>query len=124
MKRGLIVLLLILVIVPLITALLFKRIPPATVGVKQNQWGGGIVEADYSTGFRLGISGYHKWHYLPTRTHFLHFTGGNPTRSYSGNDISKWANPLEIRTTDNNVVTFELSVAYQIIPGEAHQIIM
>ncbi|MBC8369433.1 MAG: hypothetical protein H8E25_05505 [Planctomycetes bacterium] len=109
---------------PLLIALLFKKIPPATVGVKQNQWGGGIVEADYSTGFRLGISGYHKWHYLPTRTHFLHFTGGSGTQRYSSDSVSKWASPLEIRTTDNNVVTFELSVAYHIIPGEAHNIIM
>ena len=123
MKRTLITLIVLLVVAPLVTALLFKRIPPATVGVKQNQWGGGIIEDDFSTGFRLGISGYHKWHYLPTRTHFLHFTSGRPN-SYSSNSVSTWAKPLEIRTTDNNVVTFELSVAYRIIPGEAHKIVM
>jgi regulator of protease activity HflC (stomatin/prohibitin superfamily) len=124
MKRSLITLLILLVVLPIATALLFKRIPPATVGVKQNQWGGGIVESDFSTGFRLGISGYHKWHYLPTRTHFLHFTGTTAPQYFTSDDISKWANPLEIRTTDNNVVTFELSVAYKVIPGEAHKIVM
>lgn len=124
MKRGLITFLVLLIITPLVFSLMFKRIPPATVGVKQNQWGGGgVVEADFATGFRLGISGFHKWHYLPTRTHFLHFTGLNSGR-YSSDEMSSWANPLEIRTTDNNVVTFELSVAYKIIPGDAYQIVM
>ncbi|MFT7517757.1 MAG: regulator of protease activity HflC (stomatin/prohibitin superfamily) [Myxococcota bacterium] len=124
MKRSLITLLVLLIVTPLVFSLMFKRIPPATVGVKQNQWGSsGVVEADSATGFRLGISGYHKWHYLPTRTHFLHFTGVNSGR-YSNDAMSSWANPLEIRTTDNNVVNFELSVAYKIIPGQAYKIVM
>ena len=60
MKRTLITLLVLLVVGPLATALLFKTIPPAPVGVKRNQWGGGIIEDDFPTGFRLGISGYPK----------------------------------------------------------------
>jgi regulator of protease activity HflC (stomatin/prohibitin superfamily) len=124
MKRGPIVFLILLIAVPLLLALLFKLIPPSTVGVKQNQWGGGIVEEDFPTGFRLGISGYHKWHYLPMRTHFLHFTSRSSSQNFRSDSVSKWSAPLEIRTTDNNVVTFELSVAYRIIPGEAYRIVM
>ena len=111
----------ILVLLPLLFALLFKRVPPATIGVKQNNWGGGIIDADYQTGFHLGISGYHKWHFLPERTHFLHFNDHSGLRSTS--EIDSWAAPLEIRTKDNNVVTFELSVPYRIVEGGAHQIL-
>ena len=54
--KKLIVLLVVLVLVPIMAAVLFKRVPPATIGVKQSQWGGGIIQDDYSTGFHLGIS--------------------------------------------------------------------
>ena len=108
--------------IPLLLLFLFKLVPPATVGVKQNQWGGGIVQEDYPMGFQLGISGYHKWHYLPTRTHFVHFAKDNGGRSFK-DEMSWYANPLEVRTKDNNVVSFEITVAYKIIENEAYQIV-
>ncbi len=120
MKRILIPLI-ILLLSPLIFSLVLKRVPPATIGVKQNSWAGGIIEADYATGFHLGVSGYHKWHFLPARTHFLHFNDHGGLRTTSETD--NWSAPLEIRTTDNNVVTIELSVPYHIVDGGAFQIV-
>ena len=32
------------VLASVVLALLFERVPPATFGVKQNLWGGGVVE--------------------------------------------------------------------------------
>ena len=120
MKKFAIILIL-LILAPLMFAVLFKRVPPATIGVKQNNWGGGILLADYPTGFHLGISGYHTWHFLPAKTHFLHFNDNRGDHVDTMTD--SWAAPLEIRTTDNNVVTFELSVPYRIREGEAHLIV-
>jgi regulator of protease activity HflC (stomatin/prohibitin superfamily) len=118
--KKLISLLVVLILLPILVAVLFKRVPPATIGVKQGQWGGGIIQADYPTGFHLGVSGYHKWHFLPSTTHFLHYTendarSSSPTVSYD--------RPLQIRAADGNVVTYEVTVAYRIIEGEAWEII-
>ncbi len=118
--KGLIGFLVILVLVPIFFALFFKRVPPATIGVKQGMWGGGIVSQDYPTGIHLGISGYHKWYFLPRKTHFLHFTDSRRT---STSNTDSWYPPLEIRTTDNNNVTIELSVPYHIVPNEAWSIV-
>ena len=120
MKRFLIPLI-ILILAPLFFTLVLKRVPPAVIGVKQNSWAGGIIEADYATGFHVGVSGYHKWHFLPARTHFLHFSERGGLESDSETD--NWSAPLEIRTTDNNVVTIELSVPYHIIDGGAYRIV-
>lgn len=119
--RKLAIILVLLVLVPLFFVLFFKRVPPAVIGVKQNSWAGGIIKADYPTGFHLGITGYHKWHFLPAKTHFLHFNEQGASRMASETD--NWSAPLEIRTTDNNVVTIEASVPYHIVEGGAHKIV-
>ncbi len=111
----------VIILIPLFVALVFKRVPPAQIGVKQSQWGGGILQEDFRTGFHLGITGYHKWHFLPATTHFIHFTGVHNNRSQSPTD--SYQAPLEIRAADGNVVTYEVSVAYRIMPGEAWQIV-
>jgi len=120
--KKLIVILVLFILTPLFVALLFKRVPPATIGVKQSQWGGsGIVQADFPTGFHIGISGYHKWHFLPATTHFLHYTTDPGSRGRS--DTDNFEKPLEIRAADGNVVTYEVSVTYKIIAGEAWEIV-
>lgn len=111
-----------LILTPILLAVLFKRVPPATIGVKQYMWGGGIVEDDFPTGFHLGVSGYHKWYMLPAKTHFIHFTqSGAIGRKTSETD--SFNTPLNIRTRDNNLVSIDVSVAYQIREGEAHSIV-
>lgn len=120
MKKLLLILLVAIVLSPIAFALLFKRIPPATIGVKQVRWfGSGIVSQDFETGVHLGVAGYHLWHYLPQRTMFLHFTGAERFRS----ELDRSEPPLEIRTKDNNVVEIEVSVPYRIKDGEAHLIV-
>ena len=119
--KKLIALLIILILIPVMVAVLFKRVPPATIGVKQSQWGGGgIIEDDYKTGFHLGISGYHKWHFLPATTHFIHFTG---SKSTGNSETVTYQAPLEIRTADGNTVNYEVSVAYRIKANEAWRIV-
>ena len=100
-------------------ALLFKRVPPTMIGVKQVQWsGGGIVEEDYGTGFHLGITGYHKWYLLDRRTHFLTFSDGR--YDVDGHDAR---DSLEITTNDNNQVSIDLTVTYRIKPDEAYLLV-
>lgn len=118
--KKLFTLLIVLILVPILVAVLFKRVPPATIGVKQSQWGGGIIEGNFKTGFHLGISGYHKWHFLPATTHFIHFT--NSKTRYSSSTVLIQP-PIEIRTADGNTVNYEVSIAYHIKADEAWQII-
>jgi len=118
--KKLVTVLVILILIPMVTAIMFKRVPPAVIGVKQSQWGGGILHQDYATGFHLGISGYHKWHFLPATTHFVHFTGARGNISSS---TDTYEDPLSVRTSDNNLITYEVSIAYRIKPNEAWQIV-
>jgi regulator of protease activity HflC (stomatin/prohibitin superfamily) len=118
--KKLIAFLVVLLLVPIFVAVLFKRVPPATIGVKQSQWGGGIIQEDFHTGFHIGVSGYHKWHFLPATTHFIHFTG---SKAINRSETVTYQPPLEIRTADGNTVNYEVSVAYRIKADEAWQIV-
>ena len=118
--KKLVIFLVILILIPLMVALLFKRVPPATIGVKQGQWGGGIIEADHPTGFRLGVSGYHKWHFLPATTHFIHFT---ETPDSTPSPTVTYLPPFTFRTSDQNTITYDITVAYRIAEGGAWQIV-
>lgn len=119
MKRFL-VFLLVLALLPLLYVGLFENVPPAHIGVKQNLWvNKGVVEADYGLGLHLGVTGLHLWKFLPARTHFLNFTG----ESGRADDVVQYSDPLEIRTTDGNIVTVEATVTYRIRAGQGHRII-
>ncbi|MDP6849960.1 MAG: SPFH domain-containing protein [Planctomycetota bacterium] len=121
--RFLIALLALLVLVPTVFALCFKRIPPDVIGIKQARWGGGgIIPEDNLAGFKLGISGYHLWHYLPRETHFLHFTKSRPA-GRTLTLIDSWKPSQEIRTRDNNVVSVDISIPYHIIPGQGFKVV-
>jgi hypothetical protein len=118
--RGLVVLLVILVVVPLVFMFLFKRVGPTEIGVKRMLVGGvGVVEQDYDAGFHLGITGVHRWDFLPRGTHFLHFVDNAGRET----DTTVWEKPLKIRTTDQNVTELDVTVPYRIREGEAHLIV-
>jgi regulator of protease activity HflC (stomatin/prohibitin superfamily) len=122
--------------------LFVDRIPVRTYGVRQTIWGGAGIEArDFTTGFHVGISGFHKWHLLDASTHFLEFVAvderqgiAGPARPHSifprSGGPSDLATPaytrhaaLEIRNRDGNIVTIDASVPYRIVPGAAHRIV-
>ena len=107
-----------------------QRVPPAKIGVKQNQWEGGILATDYQAGFHLGITGIHKWYLLDRTTHFLTFSDTNaPPRgsklgiSFSQSSFGEERPSLEIRTRDNNSANVDVSLTYRIRDGEAHMIV-
>lgn len=97
-------------------ALCFERVPPATIAVKQKNWGSssGIVPRDYRSGFHFGPKGFDRWHYLDARTHFLRFAwkserGDHPV--------------LEVRTKEGNTAQVAVTVPYRIQAGGANQIV-
>lgn len=108
----------------IVSAVLMERIPPATIGVKQNLLGGGIDEADYGMGFHLGITGVHEWTLLDARTHFLTYARGDSNVGERGTSVSDTRPALEIRTKDNNIAYFDVTVTYRIKTGEGHKIVM
>jgi hypothetical protein len=129
------------VIVGVLLVLSIERVPVRTYGVKQYVWAGGIEPKDYATGFRLGITGVHKWHFLDASTHFLDFTEAEERENRRGSgaglaifprgggplDLSMPSHrrepALQIRNRDGNNVAIDASVPYRIIPGEAHKIV-
>jgi len=120
----------IIIVVPIFCMLMFERVTPMDFGVRQSLWGGGLTEEDFTTGTYLGVTGIHKWHYLPRRTHFLHFTNASrgrtsqpPGVTASGRDTSMWNSPMELRTTDGNLTEVDLTIPYRIIEGGAWRIV-
>ncbi len=104
---------------------LFERIEPGQIGVRQSKWGSsGVMAEDFQAGFHWGVTGFHKWHLLDRRTHFLTFSEPNSQSGFSRKHTNSMEElPLEIRTSDNNPVSVDVTVAYRIIPGEAHIIV-
>ncbi|MAF64942.1 MAG: hypothetical protein CMJ84_04690 [Planctomycetes bacterium] len=99
---------------------LLEKVPPSAIGVKQALWGGGgVVEKDHHLGYHIGVSGYHKWYMLDKRTHFLNFSERR-ARSRAGD----YRPSLQIRTKDNNVASFDVTVTYRIIEGDGYRIVM
>jgi regulator of protease activity HflC (stomatin/prohibitin superfamily) len=117
---GLVLVLVVLVV--LAFALLIQRIPPAVIGVKQNQLRGGIAERDFGLGYHLGIIGVHQWYRLDARVHFVNFSSEQLGTEVSGSNVDYSAS-LDIRTSDNNTASLDVTVAYKIIPGRAWQLV-
>jgi hypothetical protein len=102
-----------LVLVP--TFLFTKRVHVGTIGVQQAQWGGGgVVERDFEPGLWRSLRGWHTWHLLDGRTHFLTF--GYPSDG-AEHPI------LDLRTRDGNVVKAAVTVPYRIRAGEGHRLV-
>jgi regulator of protease activity HflC (stomatin/prohibitin superfamily) len=104
---------------------MFERIEPGQIGVRQSIWGSsGVMNEDFQAGYHWGVTGMHKWHLLDRRTHFLTFSEANSQSGFSRKHRNSQEElPLEIRTSDNNPVSVDVTVAYRIIPGEAHVIV-
>lgn len=104
---------------------LFERIEPGQIGVRQSVWGSsGVLAKDFEPGLHWGVTGIHKWHILDRRTHFLTFSEPSGQSGYSRHHRNSQEElPLEIRTTDNNPVSVDVTVTYRIIEGRGHEII-
>ena len=129
MKAARIFLALVLLVIvgALASTLLLETVPVSMIGVKQVLWGGkGVVEKDYPTGFHVGITGLHTWHFLDARTHFLTFgsEGAGAKQDEGIRTSAGQIHPsLELRTKDNNMLKIDVTVTYRIIPGEAHLLV-
>lgn len=147
LTRGIFIFIGLSIAVSVFLICLLERVPVRTYGVKQFVWGGGIEDRDYETGYHIGVSGLHKWHFLDASTHFLEFVQlespkGAPRRSggvsglfdtslyTSSKGVEDLSTPahrrqpaLEIRNRDGNVVAVDVSIPYRIIPGSAHKIV-
>ncbi|MCB9896861.1 MAG: hypothetical protein H6825_02530 [Planctomycetes bacterium] len=111
---------------------LFVRVKPMDIGVRQALLGGGgLTKHDFTTGTYWGITGVHRWNFLPRRTHFLHFceskpvSGGDVIGSLTerGAETTRFYPPMELRTKDNNQTTIDVTVPFRIKEGEAWMIV-
>ncbi|HUR28158.1 MAG TPA: SPFH domain-containing protein [Planctomycetota bacterium] len=92
----------------------FQRVPPASIGVLQAQWGGGIVEHDFEPGLHFGLRGWQSWVWLDRRTHFAFF---------GASEQGATSPMLDLRTKEGNEIKVSALVPYRIIPGEGHLLV-
>ncbi|QDU66517.1 SPFH domain-containing protein [Engelhardtia mirabilis] len=104
------------------SGMLLERIGPATIGVKQNLLGGGIVQKAYGMGYHVGIIGVHRWHRLDGRVHFLNFTQESASKRTRNGNV-EFASALDIRTSDNNTASLDVTVLYEIIDEQAWMLV-
>jgi len=95
----------------LLNSMLFTMVPIDKIGVKINKWGG-IVEQDYTVGLKFSLIGIYEWKFLDATTQFINFS-----------KHEKGADPLIIRTEDNNEVYIDVTVPYKIIKGEGYKLV-
>jgi len=110
------------VIALVLSGLFLTRIPPAVIGVKQNRLAGGIVERDHAAGFHLGIAAVHTWYQLDGRVHFINFSRETDYGDLAEANVSN-SGSLDIRTSDNNTASLDVTVSYRIVADGAHRIV-
>ena len=94
--------------------LLFQRVPPGFVGVRQENFADGIVGPDRRAGIHFAPRGLVTWHLVEKRTYVLDFAWES-----EGGDHP----PIEVRTKDGNVCHLAVSLLYRVTPGEAHELV-
>jgi len=91
--------------------MLFKMVPIDKIGIKINKWGG-LVEEDYGVGLKFSLIGIYEWKFLDATTQFINFSKNE-----------KGADPLIIRTADNNEVYVDVTIPYRIIRGNGFNLV-
>jgi len=94
--------------------LLFQRVPAGFIGVRQDNFGAGIVAVDHPAGIHFAPRGFVTWHHVERRTFVLDFAWES-----EGGDHP----PIEVRTKDGNVCHLAVSMLYRVKPGEAHALV-
>lgn len=82
-------------------------IQPDEIGVRRSLFSG-VENQDLGQGRALVVPFIHTMYRLPSVLHY---------QQYLGNTA------LNLRTRENNVIDVDVTVVYEIIPGEAHQIV-
>lgn len=93
---------------------LFQRVPAGLIGVRQDNFGAGIVAVDHPAGIYFAPRGFVTWHHVERRTFVLDFAWES-----EGGDHP----PIEVRTKDGNVCHLAVSMLYRVKPGEAHALV-
>ncbi len=93
---------------------LFQRVPAGFIGVRQDNFGAGIVAVDHPAGIHFAPRGAVTWHHVERRTFVLDFAWAS-----EGGDHP----PIEVRTKDGNVCHLAVSLLYRVKPGEAHALV-
>ena len=84
-----------------------SQVLPEQIGIRQSLTEGVNAE-DFGPGRVFDLGFMHTMHTLPAGLHIQEFTGKDS---------------LSVRTTQNNVISVDVAVKYEIIPGEAHLIV-
>jgi regulator of protease activity HflC (stomatin/prohibitin superfamily) len=111
-----------IVLTLLLSGLFLTKIPPAVIGVKQNLLAGGIVPKDHQQGFHLGVAFVHKWYKLDGRVHFINFSKELDFGDLADSNVSNTGS-LDIRTSDNNTASLDVTVTYRIVADGGHRIV-
>ncbi|MFN0242131.1 MAG: SPFH domain-containing protein [Planctomycetota bacterium] len=95
--------------------LLFARVPPGTIGVRQANFGAaGIVPVDETSGLVFSPRVVESWHHVERTTQLL---------SFGADFVAGARPPLDVRTQDGNLASVCASVAYRVRAGAGHRVV-
>lgn len=82
-------------------------IEPDEIGVRRSVFGG-VDKEDFGQGRALALPIIHSWYSIPKTLHYQDFLRGEA---------------LNLRTKENNLIDIDVTVIYEVIPGEGHLIV-
>jgi regulator of protease activity HflC (stomatin/prohibitin superfamily) len=96
-----------------------SHVAPWSVGVRQDNFGGGLDPVDLPPGLHGGVPGLRLVHAVDMRGRLTLFgaTLGEP------GPLVAVAPPLDIRTTSNQTAQVDLALAWRIRPGAGHRVV-
>ena len=97
----------------LVLATASVRLGPGEYGVRQHQWSGEIESRDRGVGLHLVVPGVHTIERVSGRAQRLVLGG-------TGDDARP---PIELRTSDDNMVRATVALLWRVRPGRAHELV-
>ena len=82
-------------------------IQPDEIGVRRSLLSG-VADRDLEQGRAIAVPMLHTIYRLPSVLHYQHYLAESA---------------LSLRTRENNVIDVDVTIIYEIVPGEAHQIV-
>lgn len=105
-------------VLALILRMITTKIEPGEVGVVNANFTGGLIEKDYGPGYWWSIGPMHTWQHFDTTVQTLHMK-----RNQAATIDAQVEGALLVRSSDGANVSVDLSIKYQIKPGEAWQLL-
>lgn len=98
------------------------KIAPGQIGVLTKEWGGGLQQEDYPPGYYLNLGPLHTWNVMDTTVQTLDFLRSTPGKVSRVSYNTQRYNALNVKSSDGADVALDITVKYQIEPGQSWRV--